>query len=77
MALFRSLKNEWMSECLTTSQHEKQIGYWVSEKAEEWRFNDMLLEEEKNKNCFVLPSSSYYIRLFILTSGLWMLLDLC
>ena len=21
-----------MNECLTTSQHEKQIGYWVSEK---------------------------------------------
>ena len=24
--------NEWMNECLTTPQHEKQIGYWVSEK---------------------------------------------
>ena len=23
-----------MNECLTTPQHEKQIGYWVSEKAE-------------------------------------------
>ena len=23
--------NEWMTECLTTPQHEKQIGYWVSE----------------------------------------------
>ena len=23
---------EWMNECLTTPQHEKQIGYWVSEK---------------------------------------------
>ena len=21
-----------MNECLTTPQHEKQIGYWVSEK---------------------------------------------
>ena len=20
----------WMNECLTTPQHEKQIGYWVS-----------------------------------------------
>ena len=26
------LSNEWMNECLTTPQHEKQIGYWVSEK---------------------------------------------
>ena len=24
--------NEWMNECLTTPQHEKQIGYWASEK---------------------------------------------
>ena len=24
--------NEWMNECLMTPQHEKQIGYWVSEK---------------------------------------------
>ena len=23
-----------MNECLTTPQHEKQIGYWVSEKGE-------------------------------------------
>ena len=23
---------EWMNECLTTPQHEKQIDYWVSEK---------------------------------------------
>ena len=25
-------RNEWMNECLTTPQHEKQIGYWVSVK---------------------------------------------
>ena len=24
--------NEWTNECLTTPQHEKQIGYWVSKK---------------------------------------------
>ena len=23
---------DWMNECLTTPQHKKQIGYWVSEK---------------------------------------------
>ena len=39
-------QNEWMNECLTTPQHEKQIGYWVSEKGKrtkwmnEWMFND-------------------------------------
>ena len=31
-ALTSSTKTEWMNECLTTPQHEKQIGYWVSEK---------------------------------------------
>ena len=25
-------QHEWMNECLMTPQHEKQIGYWVSEK---------------------------------------------
>ena len=30
--------NEWMNECLTTPQHEKQIGYWVlfSQNAGQW-----------------------------------------
>ena len=23
-------KSDWMNECLTTPQHEKQIGHWVS-----------------------------------------------
>ena len=33
--------NEWMNECLTTPQHEKQIGYWVSEKGicMKWLYN--------------------------------------
>ena len=30
-----------MNECLTTPQHEKQIGYWVSEKGKVL-FNDAL-----------------------------------
>ena len=32
---------EWMNECLTTPQHEKQIGYWVSEKGKcmIWLYN--------------------------------------
>ena len=30
----------WMNECLTTPQHEKQIGYWVSEKGK--RMNGVL-----------------------------------
>ena len=29
--------NEWMNECLTSPQHEKQIGYWVSEKGSKGR----------------------------------------
>ena len=32
---FLEWMNEWMNECLTTPQHEKQIGYWVSEKGNE------------------------------------------
>ena len=30
----KAAHKEWMNECLTTPQHEKQIGYWVSEKGE-------------------------------------------
>ena len=32
---------EWMNECLTTPQHEKQIGYWVSEqgKCMKWLYH--------------------------------------
>ena len=29
-----------MNDCLTTPQHEKQIGYWVSEKQEIERQTD-------------------------------------
>ena len=25
------MEQEWMNECLMTPQHEKQIGYWVSD----------------------------------------------
>ena len=28
-----------MNECLTTPQHEKQIGYWVSEKGKKKKKN--------------------------------------
>ena len=33
-----------MNECLTTPQHEKQIGYWVSEKGKrmKWLYNKKL-----------------------------------
>ena len=35
------LLGEWMNECLKTPQHEKQIGYWVSEKGKcmKWLYN--------------------------------------
>ena len=41
-----------MNECLTTPQHEKQIGYWVSEKDKCMKWLDWLnewLRQEKNK----------------------------
>ena len=33
-----------MNECLTTPQHEKQIGYWVPEKGKcmKWLYNKKL-----------------------------------
>ena len=33
-----------MNECLTTPQHEKQIGYWVSEKGKcmKWLYNEKM-----------------------------------
>ena len=33
-----------MNECLTTPQHEKQIGYWVSEKGKcmKWLYHSKL-----------------------------------
>ena len=33
-----------MNECLTTPEHEKQIGYWVSEKGKcmKWLYNKKL-----------------------------------
>ena len=38
---FYPLEVEWMNECLTTPQHEKQIGYWVSEngKCMKWLYH--------------------------------------
>ena len=39
-----------MNECLTTPQHEKQIGYWVSEK--EYNFN-------AQSNCNLVYSKEY------------------
>ena len=34
-----------MNECLTTPQHEKEIGYWVSEKGKcmKWLHNNFFL----------------------------------
>ena len=35
--------HEWMNECLTTPQHEQQIGYWLSEqgKCMKWLLNQV------------------------------------
>ena len=35
------LVNDWMNECLTTPQHEKQIGYWVSEKGKCMKWSNL------------------------------------
>ena len=49
--------NEWMNECLTTPQHEKQIGYWVSEKGKcmKWKERYVLFNDALN---------TFYLRLF-------------
>ena len=40
-----------MNECLTTPQHEKQIGYWVSEKGKcmKWWMNECLMTPQHEK----------------------------
>ena len=38
-----------MNECLTTPQHEKQIGYWVSEKGITIQKNMLRLNSDKAK----------------------------
>ena len=42
--------NELMNECLMTSQHEKLIGYWVSEKGNCDKVSQMNFK--KNKKFF-------------------------
>ena len=46
-----------MNECLTTPQHEKQIGYWVSEKDKcmKWLYNKKLKNSIKHsvKSCAI------------------------
>ena len=44
------LTDEWMNECLTTPQHEKQIGYWVSEKGKclKWVLTDSINNDSLN-----------------------------
>ena len=44
--------NEWMNECLTTPQHEKQIGYWVSDN------------EGKKGILFNDTFNAFYLRLY-------------
>ena len=44
-----------MNDCLTTPQHEKQIGYWVSEKgknmnSESWGRMSGSLKSDSTKN---------------------------
>ena len=46
-----------MNECLTTPQHEKQIGYWMSDKG---KYNEMVIKlktkkyyKHSEKNCAI------------------------
>ena len=49
-----------MNECLTTPQHENQIGYWVSEKGKcmKWLYN------KKLKNIIIKTYSNANFQLF-------------
>ena len=40
-----------MNECLTTPQHEKQIGYWVSEKGQMHEMVIKLKLKKKQQHC--------------------------
>ena len=52
-----------MNECLTTPQHEKQIGYWVSEKGKcmKWLYNYKLKNIIKHsvKSCAINKISQF------------------
>ena len=39
--------NEWMND-LTTPQHEKQIGYWVSEKGKRMKWLHMSMTSDSS-----------------------------
>ena len=38
----------WINGCLTTPQHEKQMGYWVSEKGKRMKWLYKTNEVKKN-----------------------------
>ena len=49
---------EWMNECLTTPQHEKQIGYWVSEKGSmgDWDQTDHISDRCLDHRAILCPN---------------------
>ena len=56
-----TFKVNGMNECLTTPQHENQIGYWVSEKGKcmKWLYNSKLKNIKHSvKSCAI--NTSYH-----------------
>ena len=68
--------NEWMNECLMTPQHEKQIGYLVSEKGKpmKWLYNNKFKSIIKHsvKSCAINKISQ--LGLFKIYSKIWFVL---
>ena len=64
-----------MNECLTTPQHEKQIGYWVSEKGKcmKWLYNYKLKNIIKHsvKSCAINKVSQLGLLKFIVKFNLF------
>ena len=53
-----------MNECLTTPQHEKQIGYWVSEQGK--------CLKKKERNVFYLTTHSTHFIYGYMVSDIWL-----
>ena len=56
-----------MNECLTTPQHEKQIGYWVSEKSKrmEWGWVEGRKDIKEGNVLFNDALNTLYLRLYV------------
>ena len=59
-----------MNECLTTPQHEKQIGYWVSEKGKKKNNNNNVKTDYKEGHFYLTSHSTYFIYGYM-ASDMW------